>query len=478
MLTNELASQFTVPVNLKECLNRNEKGDAELFVRMFGKAVAFDHGSKAWNIWRDHYWEEDKKREVLGLVMNQEADVYFREAENLRKQNDKDAEKLATEYSRRAVALRTKHRAENVLYDAGGEPAIALAGDEWDHSPDLLAMKNGVVDLQTGLLQNGRQEDYIRFHVPVDWKGLDCPCPTWEKFIGDIFNWDAEMIAFIQRLFGYATTGHTREHRLPIFWGEEGRNGKTTLFETLRNLLGDDLCISIPTDTLMDTRRSGDSTQPFLYELRGKRLAYASESKDGQKLNLGLIKQLTGGDTLNVRTLYTRPVRFQPTHKIMLLTNHRPTIPADDPATWERILLIPMLMRFVDHPTQPNERQKEDLRDKLRPEASGILTWLVRGNLEWRKQGLNPPASVLVATNEYREEEDTLAQFLAETYDEFKDDERQAKCVYDDYLAWANRNGISLLNRTAFGKRLKLKFQWEERGAMLFSIRGFSKKQE
>ena len=93
MLTNELAGRFTVSIDLEECLKRNEKGDAELFVRMFGEVVAFDHGSKKWHIWRDHYWEDDKKREVLGLVMNQEADIYFREAEKLRKQNDKDARK-------------------------------------------------------------------------------------------------------------------------------------------------------------------------------------------------------------------------------------------------------------------------------------------------------------------------------------------------------------------------------------------------
>ena len=275
------------------------------------------------------------------------------------------------------------------------------------------------------------------------------------------------MIAFIHRLFGYAITGHTTEHRLPIFWGE-GRNGKTTLFETVRNVLGDDLCISIPADTLMDTRRAGDSTQPFLYDLRGKRLAYASESKDGQKLNSGLVKQLTGGDTLNVRTLYTRPVRFQPTHKVMLLTNHRPSIPVDDPALWERILLIPMLVRFVDHPTQPNERQKEDLREKLNAEASGILALLVRGNLEWRKQGLNPPASVLVATEAYREEEDHLDLFLAETYYKSPDAEIQAKLVYLDYVEWAKIYGITPLNGTVFGTHLKLKLQSEKRRKVVF----------
>ena len=286
------------------------------------------------------------------------------------------------------------------------------------------------------------------------------------------------MIAFIHRLFGYATTGHTREHRLPIFYGEDGRNGKTTLFETVRNVFGDDLCISIPADTLMDTHRFGDSTQPFLYELRGERLAYASESKDGQKLNLGLIKQLTGGDTLNVRTLYTRPVRFQPTHKIMLLTNHRPIIPADDPATWDRILLIPMVVRFVDHPTQPNGRQKEDLREKLNAEASGILAWLVRGNLEWRKQGLNPPASVQVATEAYREEEDILTLFISENYDKVPGEKRQGKDVYDDYVAWAKRNGISPLNGTVFGTRLKLKFPVGGAGAMLFTTKGLPSKKQ
>lgn len=468
MLTHYLEEQLKVSIDLKEYFERNEKGDSELFVHMFDGRVAYDHSSKEWYLWRGQYWELDRKREVFEYAMNGVAAEYLQAARDLRAQGGEEAVVLSEKYIKRAKSLLAKKRVDNVLYIVTSDPAIALAGNEWDCSPDLLPVNNGVIDLMTGLRRDCLPNEYICIHSPVDWMGADYSCPVWEKTLKEIFGGDTELIAFIQRLFGYAISGHTTEHKLPIFLGEAGRNGKTTIFETLKEVLGTDLCISIPTDALMDTRRSGEGPQPFLYGLRGKRLAYASESKEGQRINAALIKQLTGGDTLNVRTLHSKPVMFQPTHKIMLFTNQKPSIPADDQAAWERVLLIPLTMRFVENPIKPNERLKVDLRNLLRAEYPGILAWLVRGCQAWRQQGLNAPKIVQTATKEYREEEDIITLFIAETYDRSPGGERQAKLVYQDYIVWANTCGMNPINRTLFGKRLKLILDSQDRSNLIF----------
>lgn len=468
MLTRALEQQLLLPIDIRLCYEGNEKGDAELFVHLFRNRVAYDHHSREWYLWRGQYWELDRKREANEYVMNIVAAEYLQSAGDLRAQGGKEETEWSERFIKRARALRSRKRVENVLYIAASDPAIALTGEEWDRDPDLLPVRNGVIDLRSGQMRDCQPGEYIRVHVPVDWMGLDCPCTVWEKSLGEIFDHEEPMLAFLHRLFGYAVTGRTDEHKLPIFLGEDGRNGKTTIFETLQEVLGRDLCISFPTEALMDSRRSGEGPQPFLYGLRGKRLAYASESREGQRINASLIKQLTGGDTLNVRTLHSKPIMFQPTHKIMLFTNRRPAVPADDQAAWERICLIQMKIRFVDHPKGPNERQKVDLRGQLRAEYSGILAWLVRGCLEWRALGLNAPEKVRADTDQYRDEEDAIALFLDETYDESPGGERQSKLVYQDYLAWANESGMNPVNRTVFGKRIKSKLDSEVRSNLTY----------
>src|SRR5690606_9649428 len=102
---------------------------------------------------------------------------------------------------------------------------------------------------------------------------------------------------------------------------------------------------------------------------------------------------------------------------LILVTNPKPHMPADDNALWERVLLIPFEQRFLSNPNPAaaNEHQADSkLKEKLQQESSGILAWLVRGFLAWQSSGLNAPDTVKAATETYREEEDTIGLFLAD----------------------------------------------------------------
>jgi putative DNA primase/helicase len=457
MVMDKLIQDSIVTLDLTEFLSRNEVGDAELFAQIFKGQAVYDHSEKAWYLWRGQFWELDTKREIMNYVSNRVAAEYIQRAADELKQGVTELYKMLIERGRHLHALtRTKH----VLEYATSQPFITLAGDEWDSNPDLLPVNNCVIDLQTGRERNCQPTEYIRHHSPVDWVGLTYPCPLWEKTLDGIFDGNKELIDFIQRLFGYAITGHVTEHKLPIFLGESARNGKTTIFEALNNILGDDLSASIPMNTFMKKKYIDNSPSPYLEKLNGKRLAYSSESADEIKIDTALIKSLTGGDTLNPRGMYKDPKSFKPTHKLMLFTNYQPVIPADDQAAWDRILLIPLDKRFVDNPTKSNERKKDkDLGEKLKAEYPGILAWLVRGSLEWRKQGLNQPDLVTAATSAYRDSEDELQTFVDECLILGKGLGSQTKAsdVYIRYKKWAESYGIHVLTLTAFGKKIKKK---------------------
>ena len=186
------------------------------------------------------------------------------------------------ELFKRTRALQSAKRRENVLklasvdWSGQGYKSLAITGNEWDADPMVLGCKNGVINLITGELRPGKPEDYIKTIAPTEWKGIDEPAPTWERFLKEIFNNNTKSIDYIQRLFGYAITGKVTEHRFPILFGS-GRNGKGTLLETMSYLLGY-LAGPVESELLLDQYRAKQSGGPTsdIMALRGKRLVWAS----------------------------------------------------------------------------------------------------------------------------------------------------------------------------------------------------------
>ena len=435
---------------IRAALAANERGDADLLATLAGGRWVYDHADKAWYTFDAHAWRSDATGALYDLVTRDIAALYLTLAADCRQRDDAQTERAALA---RAAQLRARHRAENVLFLAA-RPTLAFTG-QWDADPWLLAVSNGVLDLRTGALAAGQAGDWIRSTAPTPYDP-GATCPRWEAFLTEVLP-DPGARGYLRRFLGYALTGSTRDHVFPVLWGD-GRNGKGTLVEVLGAVLGTALTTATQADALMDTGRGdGNAPRPFVYALRGKRLVWASESNEGRRVNAGLIKQLTGGDRLNVRTLHSKPVEFTATHKILLLTNNKPHIPADDQAAWDRTVLIPFTQRFVDHPTGSNEHARDpELKNALLAEAPGILAWLVSACLEWQAVGLAMPATLEAATAAYREDEDTIGQFVGECCITGPDFTARAADLYAAYRSWA---GDGAMSQTAFGTRLKRRFE-------------------
>jgi len=457
-----------------QSLNANEDGDALLFQRLQRGKFTYDHAIQGWFHYTGHSWEEDGTDRATAAIQSV-MDAYGEEVKR-QAASRVDAEKAGkTEEAmyhetneknlfKRIRTLQTKKRKPDVLNLAariGSEP-LCITGNEWDAEPWLVGCKNGIIDLKTGGARAGKPEDYTKTIAPVEWLGLDEPCPQWERFINDIFGDDPELIDYIQRLLGYGLTGLTTTHIYPILWGV-GRNGKGTLLETLKHVLGD-LAYKAESELLLDQKfsRQGGSPNTGTLQLRGKRLVWASETNEGRRLNAGKLKELVGGDTLNARPMYgKRHIEFRPTHLLLLLTNSKPKAPANDYALWQRLALIPFLLSFVDDPVKENERKADpDLMEKLKTEAPGILAWLVRGCLRWQREGLTRPEVVKAATNEYRENEDLIRNFITDCCVEGKSNEVQSGVLYKAYKAWCDDQGHHAINGTRFGKEIKERYDF------------------
>ena len=185
-----------------------------------------------------------------------------------------------------------------------------------------------------------------------------------------------------------------------------------------------------------------------LADLHGKRLVCISETADGARLNEPLVKELCGGDTIKARRMRENFWEFRPSHQVLLTTNHRPVVRGTDHGIWRRLLLIPFTV------TIDEARQDNQLQQKLRGELGLILRWAVDGCLAWQRDGLNPPACVIEATQEYRTESDSFARWFDERCLVAEHACCKAGDAFGDYMAWCEKLGERHLTQTAFGRRI------------------------
>ena len=487
--TEEVALPETELDFVIECLRDEEEGDARLYAHLFRGKCVYDHTEGMWYEWQEHHWERDECKHALLLASGPLASVYLdtsahlaEEAAQAEKRLDPDLlqrskgdDPHAQHYQwlkdttgaliGRAKALKKLKRAQAILTYA--QAYLRITSKEWDTHPWLLACRNGVLDLQTGELQPGKPDDYLKIAVPTEWDGLDTPDPRFEQFLQELFQdkpaQEGEaLIAFLQRLLGYGITGSTTHHVFSILYGEEGRNGKDTLLDLLKEVLGP-LVGAVSNDLFVaqDKFRASGAPTPHLCDLQGKRLVWGSETRQGDKLNIAQIKLLTGGGDISTRQLHGRQYSFTPTHKLLLMTNYKPHADARDQAFWSRACLIEFGIRFVAHPQAPNERQADpQLKEKLKQECSGILAWLVRGCLAWQQQGLAIPPFIQLATEKYRDEEDRILQFLNECCLMRPEVSVKASTLYEAYKSWCEENQFGRgMNATLFGNEISRRFE-------------------
>jgi putative DNA primase/helicase len=429
---NGIAPRFVA-----DCFRLNERGDAKLFAAVHRNRLIYVKKFSAWLYWAGNHWKLDEEDRFVNAV-DEVAKYYESYAAKLKdrideltKADHKAEAKLLSElmqkYKARINKLRTLKGAKICAEYSHqiGKESLSIIGPELDKKPMLLACPNAVINLATGEIVESQPQDYILNAANTEWKGINEPCPEWEKFFASIHEGDEELMRLVHTMLGYSTTGLRTEHFIGCFIGE-GRNGKGTMFETLRAILGD-LGWTISPEMLLEQKfnRSSAGPSPDLFSLMGRRLVIASETDDNARISASQVKRLTGGDTIKTRAPHaTREINFTATHKLFLYSQYAPHGLAKDYALYKRLLFINYVLKFVDNPKEPNERQRDPtLPEKFEAEASGILAWLVRGALIWKAEGgLHPPAKVQASIDAQRLQDDVILQFFQDSLEKAEPD--------------------------------------------------------
>lgn len=287
--------------------------------------------------------------------------------------------------------------------------------EKLDSNPRLIGFENGVYDLENDEFREGRPEDYISLSTGINYIEFDENNP----YIEEIMTFMKKVLVnenvreYVLTLFASILDGTNRDEKFHI-WTGSGSNGKSKIVELFQQTIGEYACIF--NVSLLTQKRVGSSaTNSELAIAKGKRFAILQEPEENERLNVGLMKELTGGDKIQCRCLFKEPIRFKPMFKMILTCNHMPSIPPDDGGTWRRVRRVEYTSKFVDHPNPNNENEfkiDRELGYKFELWKETFMVILLKYYKKYKLKGkIIEPSEVMEYTNEYQRKNDIFADF-------------------------------------------------------------------
>lgn len=423
----------------------DDMGNANRFVDLFGENVRYCYTEKKWYFYNSMRWSVDNLGVILRMAdkcveaMKAEAKLYLQADEesggDMAKAFEKHMKSSRSNKSKKAMLNEVEHHL----------PILPIQMDRYKMA---LNTPSGIINLKNGDVKAHNSEYYFTKITSVDCAEA-ADCPRWLAFLDDIFAGDKDLIRYIQKAVGYSLTGSTAEQCAFFLYGT-GRNGKSTFIDVIRDVFGD-YAANIQPETIMVKSSQNSAINSDIARLKGARLVTSVEPNEGVRLNEGLLKQLTGDDTVTARKLYSEEFEFKPEFKLWMATNHKPIIRGTDTGIWRRIHMIPFDVQI------PEDKVDKNLTHKLKAEMTGIFKWCIDGCLMWQREGLQMPAAVLKSVREYRREMDVISAFIEDKCT--LEGTVQASTLYAAYVSWADSNNEYCMSNTKFSTEIAKRFE-------------------
>lgn len=434
----------------------DEIGTATLIVDIYDKRLKYCPQYGDWLLWDgtryarqgDTGMISDKVQTILNLL-----NIYTSEL-------GETSHSLATDYRTFLRKLRTAQKVKNIIDLMKTNPSCRLSVTDFDANPYILNMPIGAYDLKKEKFLLDRESLNLTQVTTCDPADLEqgYVCTRWYDFISEIMCGDKEQAAFLQRALGYSLLGDNREECMFVALGQQTRNGKGTLFQSIMTALGNEY--SQGSDPQLICEKNGKSTdfnapQPALRKLTNCRLVVMAEAPRDSKLDAASTKAMTGRDTLTTRGLYENSFDFVPQFTMWLNTNYLPAVTDDTIFKSDRVWVIKFNAHF-DADKRDMDLKQTFADPKNRPT---ILRWLIDGCEAYLKQGLNVPEVVHENTMEFREKFDRLGNFLNDETVSDTDGMIPKAMLYGAYRTWCckTENNYRPISSTMFYTDLQLR---------------------
>lgn len=409
-----------------------------------------------WYTFKDdkHRWMRSREGLQLRTILSRDictrflerATYWNRQASDKDDEDDKDKlEKKAKILQEIALKLKTSGYKDSVMKECKALFCDEKFEELLDSHPHLIGFNNGVYDLRLHEFREGVPDDYISFttgrnYIPYNPNAAEV-CEI-NEFMSQMFT-NPEICKYVKDIFSSTIDGGIRHEKFYIFTGS-GSNGKSKILELIQKMMGEYYCI-LPISLLTQKRASSNSAQSELERTRGRRFAIMQEPSDGEKINIGLMKELSGGDRILVRGLFKEPIEFKPQFKMTMVCNDLPEVPSDDGGTWRRIRVVDFSSKFTDNPDPNNPKEFKmdtELADKFERWADMFISMIIENHKNTDLRNLYEPLDVRIATESYKKNNDMIGQYISENMvkDPLATDRVMLISAFTTFRVWTGQN--------------------------------------
>lgn len=392
---------------------------ARQFVALHGQDWRFEYRpSKTWRQWDGTRWRLDRTQGINHAVLTFLSTVVRSEL----------GEQLTP---RQRQALEDDSKVASVVRVIGYDPRIAVTADEWDTDPWLLVTPGGTVELKTGTLRANVRDDMCTRCTPVS--PSNAPATKWLDWLDTVTCGDKALAAYLRRVAGYCLTGSIDAQAFWFFYGSGG-NGKGTFIRMMKAILGGgEYFGTVKSSHFLEANQEPHAA--YLMAMRGKRFLEIEETSQHAKLDIGKVKNLTGGDDVSANRMHGEWEEFTPTAKLIFASNHKPSLRAVDPAIRRRMRMVPWSYSIPD--ALRNPRIEKELIAECAP---AVLQWAIEGCLEYQRVGLKDPPSVVETSSRYFQAEDVFGSWLDEcTETDSADNFALSRELFQSYCVWTEQ---------------------------------------
>jgi putative DNA primase/helicase len=407
-----------------------DTGNAHRFVRLFHGRMLFVPGL-GWHRWDGNVWvidETDDAFEATQMILLQ-----LRE-EQAAAAGDADREAALRAWYKTSSSMNSRGAA---LRGAAADSRVKILADSMNSDPYQLVVLNGTLDLRTQRIGPSRPDDH-NTQVAAVTHDPAATCPRWLEHVRLITQRrdgspDPALAAFLQRWAGYTLTGLVTEQKFFFGYGG-GSNGKNVFIETLLGLMG---TYAIRGSAQVLTG-SGREHETILADLAGARMVFIDETPHG-RINEARVKALTGSSRLRARKMRQDTFEYDARFKLWIAGNNKPRVGDTTRGFWRRLDLVPFDTTI--------EHVIPGYVDTLRDEWPGVLNWALVGLDDYlRSGGLQEPERVVVAGQEYRDEENAFGQFVEECFDREREDVwTPNNALHATYRDWSAAAGVRVV---------------------------------
>lgn len=405
---------YLSPKRIKSQVSPGSKGGMDLFY------------------WDGKIWKEDDRgfiEDIMSVSLKKLLQDFLKQSGNLPGQTVD--EELIKQTRAMVNKLKNNMFAPNIMKSVKPYLDDKEFAKNKDIHPYLMACKNGMVDLRNGEIRDSTSEDNITRTIQTEYKA-DSDSSDFEKFVRQITSDESgeqpEVYDYFKWCIGYSLQGAPKKKLFLLLYGPHGFNGKSLVMNTIKDTL-ENYAVAMDSSVVLDSgngKTPGSHTTEIM-QLENCRIGILSDTPEDACINDGRMKQLTGGtDTMSGREIYGKQRDFKPVFVPFISTNHLIRINLADMAMYERLILFPFVLSFVDRPdTERFSYQRKadnDLAEKFASNREGVLKWLIDASIYYHScPEKAPPQYLLDAKEDYNRQVNPHKSFVEETL-EFTED--------------------------------------------------------